>query len=468
MKFYLIRLFLAFCLLFVFKPAIYATHSLQAEINYHFINANTIQVSVVTYTKASSLATDRDSIAVHWGDSSPDAICARVNGPLGPMGVPNGVLISHNMKMNIYTGTHTYSNIATGPNNYYIVSMIDPNRNAGISNISNSVDVPLYVEDTIWFNNLGQNHGPVLLYPPIDLGNVGDTFFHNPAAYDLEADSLRFDLITPKQGLGQDVPGYRDPASSIFGGPSTITIDHLNGEIIWATPHAAGVYNIAILIREYRDGVILSSMIREMQIIIGSDSGKTPPFNGSFTDITITPGQAYTYTCYSNDPDIHHIDTLSAYGGPFVMRPDSAFFPLIFGQQVSGTMTWTPGHNLYKPRETRIVSFRSKSNDPVPYSTIRAYRITVADPLYAGIADVGNNSEHIRSYPNPVVDLLHVSCPECDRPAQLTICDAVGRTVNVTDGLPENDINTSNLSPGIYLIKISSTRGYEVQRFVKE
>ncbi|MFK4985453.1 hypothetical protein ACI4B7_26875, partial [Klebsiella pneumoniae] len=83
--------------------------------------------------------------------------------------------------------------------------------------------------------NIGFNHSPIMLNPPIDFANVGDTFFHNPAAFDPDGDSLDFQQIVPKQGLGQDVPGFITPSSSFFGGPSVETLDHHTGQYMWAT-----------------------------------------------------------------------------------------------------------------------------------------------------------------------------------------------------------------------------------------
>ena len=245
-----------------------ATHNRAGEINYEFTHPNTLQATITTYTKASSVSADRDTLFIRWGDGSPDEALLRTNGPVGPSGVANGVDIGNNIKKNIYIGIHTYPGAPPPPNNFYIISMTDPNRNAGISNINNSVDVPFYLEDTIFYptnvQNIGFNHSPIMLFPPIDFASVGDTFFHNPAAYDPDGDSLDFIQIVPKQGLGQDVPGYRPPSSSFFGGPSVETLDRHTGQYMWATPQTEGIFNVAFIVREYRRGYLLGTIIRDI------------------------------------------------------------------------------------------------------------------------------------------------------------------------------------------------------------
>jgi len=47
------------------------------------------------------------------------------------------------------------------------MTMEDPNRNAGIINIPNSVNIPFFLETTLVINPfLGNNNSPELLNPP--------------------------------------------------------------------------------------------------------------------------------------------------------------------------------------------------------------------------------------------------------------------------------------------------------------
>jgi len=435
-----------------------ATHNRAGEISYHFSGSNTITATLITYTKVSSVAADRDSISFHWGDGTPDQIFYRTNGPLNSSNFHNGEIVAADYKKNTYTGTHHYTQ--TPPAGFTVISFADPNRTSSIINMANSVGTPFYIEDTVWFRNMSDNFGPILLYPPLDMAIVGDTFFHNPAAYDVEADSLTFDLVTPLQGSGQDVSGYISPSVSAFGRLSTLTIDRDNGEIIWASPSAQGVYDIAIRICEYRDGQILSTMIRDMQIIVVSDTAIHAPLNGRFADTTIAPLQSFAFVCHSNDTVATHVDTLSAYGGPFVFMPDSASFPMVSGNPISGTMTWTPGPNRYKARETRIVAFRSQTNTTIPVSTIRAFRITVADTLFSGLATMHNttDNERIRVYPNPVSGQGQIFVNSITA-GSVSISDAMGRLLyEVAVSAGQNSI-TLRLPEGLFFYKAVLTNG---------
>ncbi|MBL0099517.1 MAG: hypothetical protein IPP49_05205 [Saprospiraceae bacterium] len=55
----------------VWMPAmIFATHNRAGEITYRQTGPLTIEMTIITYTKASSVAADRDSLDVSWGDGS--------------------------------------------------------------------------------------------------------------------------------------------------------------------------------------------------------------------------------------------------------------------------------------------------------------------------------------------------------------------------------------------------------------
>ena len=89
------------------------------------------------------------------------------------------------------TNRHTYSSPGT-----YTMYMEDPNRNYGVVNIPNSVNVPMYVQTILVINPfLGYNNSPTLLNPPVDVGCVDQIFIHNPGAYDVDGDSLSYRLV---------------------------------------------------------------------------------------------------------------------------------------------------------------------------------------------------------------------------------------------------------------------------------
>ena len=196
-KYSLITFFLLFA-----SMEIHATHNRAGEITYVQIDDLTIRATITTYTKASSVDADRDSLEILWGDGTSSTL-VRING--------SGDILDNNIKRNYYSGVHTYPGQGT-----YTMSMLDPNRVASVLNINwpNSVNVPFYIETTFTFLNpqfQGFNNSVILLQDPIDLACVGQRFIHNPNAYDSDGDSLAFEFFVPYQGINDPVPNYKLP-----------------------------------------------------------------------------------------------------------------------------------------------------------------------------------------------------------------------------------------------------------------
>lgn len=329
------------CLFFVANNS-YATHYRAGEIIYRLVAPLTYEADVITYTKTTGTSggADRDTVQIFWGDGTFDMI-VRVNGPdLNGNGIPDGQFVFDDIKKNVYRGSHQYAGIRP----FYLISMEDANRINDIININGggSVNTPFYVEDTIKFYDiasLGYNNSPTLLNPPIDFANVNDTFYHNPNAYDSDGDSLNFELVVPKQSLFGNVPGYQYPNEIIPGANNKFTINSQTGEIIWATPQRTGIYNIAILIREYRNQVLLSTLIRDMQIIV-NDYPNDPPVIVDVRDTCIIAGTPLRVRVDASDINIPQQVSLTASGAPFLVSTSPARFDSAYGNPVSSTFEW--------------------------------------------------------------------------------------------------------------------------------
>jgi hypothetical protein len=288
---------------------LFATHNRAGEVTFEQIGPLTIKATVTTYTMTSSVAADRDSIEIFWGDGS-SSMVPRANGWGDPQ--PNDI------KINYYIATHTYSGRAT-----YTISMYDPNRIAGILNVNypDSANVPFYLETTFSFLNtqfLGDNNSVRLLAPPIDFGCVGQVFRHNPNAYDIDGDSLSYTLIIPLQQKNSIVPDYRYPDQIGAGQDNVFTLDSITGDIVWSAPKIAGDYNIAFRVNEYRQGILISSTIRDMQILIRDMCQNQNPSIELIDEICVLAGEKVETDVFISDMDPGQKLVLTASGAPFV------------------------------------------------------------------------------------------------------------------------------------------------------
>ena len=355
-----------FFLLFAFSSIqIFATHNRAGEITYRHIEDLTYEFTITTYTEPSSPA-DRDELVIHFGDGTNDTVPRSSETLLTPV-----------VKKNTYVVEHTYPGINT-----YVISMEDPNRVDGIINISGSVNVPFCLLDTLKMPDpltLGYNSSPVLLLPPIDYANVGQVFIHNPAAEDPDGDSLIYSFIVPKRDPISDVPGYLYPDEVDTSCFDFFSIDRFTGEIVWNAPCVKGIYNIAILIQEFRDGTCVGSMIRDMQIFVGCSENR-PPVLAELRDTCVIAGQQLQISITANDPDPGQQVTLSAGGGPFFVSSNPADFNVSPpGNPAFGNFSWQTDCSHIRDEFYQVV-FKAEDNFDVPLVDLESWLITVVAP----------------------------------------------------------------------------------------
>lgn len=350
-------------ILFYFVSAAMATHQRAAEITYKHLYGLTYEFTITMYTKTSSPADDsRVVMPISWGDGTGDEIDRIYFQPIPDV---------YNITRNIYKGNHTFP----GPANYTI-SVEDPNRNFGVLNIPNSVNVPIFIETELLINPfLGYNSSVELLNSPIDQGCVGKTFIHNPAAYDPDGDSISYRLVVCKGGGGYDIPGYSYPMTSDY-----FKIDSITGDLIWETPVLQGEYNVAFVIEEWRYGMKISSVRRDMQInIVACDHD--PPVIYTIDDTCVLAGDFLQFDVTAIDPDQTNVE-LTAFGGPFEQSRDSAYIypPAIGNDTVTTTFYWQTRCTYVRLKPYTVVFKARDSGFPVNLVNFKTVFITVVAP----------------------------------------------------------------------------------------
>lgn len=367
-----------------------ATHNRAGEITVRQTGDLTIEVTVTTYTKTSSTQADRDSVEVFWGDGSSEYVY-RING--------EGTPLANNRKLNYYVASHTYPGRAT-----YTISMMDPNRNGGILNVNppNSEGVPFYIEATYTFLNpqfQGYNNTAILLQPPIDFACVGKRYIHNPNAFDVDGDSLAFQLIVPLQDSGVNVPNYILPTQIEPGPNNTMTLDPITGDLVWMSPQIAGEYNIAFRVNEYRGGVLISSFIRDMQILV-LVCDNSPPDIEAIEEICVVAGESIEIIITISDPDSGQQVQVSASGGPFEIEGNMAILNDGPGgyqdPPFQAILTWTPAcEQIREQPYTVIVKAVDDFYDDTGLVDLFAIRIKVIGPPPLGL-DIMNGDETLQ------------------------------------------------------------------------
>ena len=204
----------------------------------------------------------------------------------------------------------------------YKISYLEQNRNGGILNMFDSFNTTFFIESVINIDPfLGCDNTPFLLVPPVDKACTGVAWFHNPGAYDIDGDSLSYELTVPKKDKNKPVVGYLAPNSQGFynqaginfnqanengNGPPTFQIDPVTGTLTWDAPGAPGEYNIAFLIKQWRKvndtWIQLGYVTRDMQIIVEDCNNDRPKLEVP-EDICVEAGESIEALIFGTDPD---------------------------------------------------------------------------------------------------------------------------------------------------------------------
>ncbi|MEI8135963.1 MAG: gliding motility-associated C-terminal domain-containing protein [Bacteroidota bacterium] len=399
----------------------FATHNRAGEIVYKRIapytqtlgsitvQVYTYSITLIKYTDDGPNVADRCVDTIYFGDGQ-RGVAPRINGgtslgcSCGPGGACGSLIIndpSYKVKLNIYTIIHTY-----GTSGSYLIRSYDPNRNAGVHNIPNSINQPFYLESLLTINNFsGANTSPSFLYPPIDRACFDKCFYHNPGAYDIDGDSLSYEISTSRGENGQTVPGYFFPET---GGAANATynINAVTGLLTWCSPQFLSEYNIAFIVKEWRKNtsgiyILIGYVLRDMQVVVGSCPNNDPPFLTVPIDTCVQAGSKITKRIIYGDPNINVV-TLQGNGGAFsgptpiaVLTNTSFAVTSSLTTSTSATFVWQtscahirsqPYQTVFKVEDSGIPA--SNPSSPIKLVNFATYNIRVAPPAVQNVTAV--------------------------------------------------------------------------------
>ena len=280
-----------------------------------------IVATIITYTETAQADVDRDSLVISWGIGQPSETISRTNGN------GNGVDIGNGIKRNEYTAEHSYS----GPGTYFI-SFQDQNRVDDVLNIDggSSVNIPFSVYTVYTLRPFfpdGCNSSPEFTQIPIENACSGSIWTHNPGAFDVDGDSLAFEFTTPQRAPGIPIADYVLPNQ--FGGTTgSLMINERSGQITWNAPVTPGEYNLAFLVKSFRNGLPLDTVVRDMQIFVEECSNEPPTLEVPIREICVVAGELIEFDVIAGAPieDDPQLVRLEATGRPFDLADNPATF----------------------------------------------------------------------------------------------------------------------------------------------
>ncbi len=269
------RAYIILCYFFLLITDSYAGPDLAAEITFKHLAGFTYEITLYRYLYLSDTA-NTNPVWIYFGDGNTQLVNR------------TGFVILNNKVKNIYTTDYTYVG-----NGFYPISYNNSSSYRAVINMPDPFNTPMYVESILKIDTLiGINNSPDFMALLVDSATINETFSYNQGVTDIDGDSLTYKLIVCKGDGGFDIIGYQFPDEVGSGANNNLTIDSFSGDLIWDSPKVAGMYNVAMFIEEWRNGIQISNITRDM--LINVDSTITSIENSKYrnNEIIIYPNPA--------------------------------------------------------------------------------------------------------------------------------------------------------------------------------
>jgi len=251
-------------------------------------------------------------------------------------------------------------------------------RNAAITTINTPDIEDIYIHSYLNNTITPCNNSPTFSNKPVPFVCLGQQFCFNHGAFDADGDSLAYTLITPLSTGGTNVT-YMNPYTSMqpLNSSPPMSFDPLSGDFC-ATPQQIEVTVMAVMVSEYRNGVLIGQVERDMQITVIPCTNTLPSLTGingtgNFT-ATICADAPFCFDIFSNDPDAGQNVSLtwdtSIVAGTF--NTIGSPFP-------TGTFCWTPAQTDVSATAHCFTVRVWDNNCPYFGSQVYSYCLTVVN-----------------------------------------------------------------------------------------
>ncbi len=327
----IIKLLFIFLITLMYSHTSVASHIMGADITYTYISGNDYLFRLVLYRDCTGI-TPGSSQNVDFTSNSCGQTFSQTftqDSIVDVSQVCPGQLTTCNGGSLPGTQAYYYSAIVTMPANCtdWQIYWSTCCRNSAITNLQSPGSAGIFVMITMDNLNYPTNSSPQFSAIPTPYLCVNQSFSYNHGAFDPDGDSLVYSLTQPLDGStppGTPIaynPGYSATNPVIA---SVFNLNSATGEMCF-TPTQADFDVIVIQIQEYRNGVLIGTYRREMQVVISSSCSNSPPNTGgnnvcgggTFTNISggptvqvvdsnsvmLCPGDSVRFQITVSDPD---------------------------------------------------------------------------------------------------------------------------------------------------------------------
>lgn len=250
------------------------------------------------------------------------------------------------------------------------------------------------VQATLNSNLVSCDDAPTFTSLPVPYFCLNQSVNYSHGAVDTDGDSLVYTLTTPLDDLG-GLQTYQGTYSATSPMPTNggFGFDPLSGQMTFV-PTQQGVYVVDVLVSEYRNGVLIGTTMRDIQIVIINCNNNAPivanalslsnVMGGAVIDansLGVCPGSTISFTITGYDPDGQPV-SVSTNLGTAIPGAILTATPVGGTDSVQVVFTWTP-----TGLDTGFRYFTIQFEDnacPITGLQLFTYDITVLDGTDAG------------------------------------------------------------------------------------
>ena len=309
---------------------------------------------------------------------------------------------------------YVYNDTITVPGDgYYSISYQECCRNGAIINMSNPLSESMRLTTYFTSDSVNPNSSASYTTPPVAYLPAHTLWQYNPLPFDPDGDSLAWSLATPL-GATNPVAGYEYLSDSAYSDSAAVfSLDSITGALTWSAK-MAGNFVASFVIDEYRNGVNIGSMRRDMQFIVIPDTSNTmpqisnmqsiPTNSGGYPYIVLSAYQNYQLHLLASDADVNDVVDMIGFGEAFDLTTAPStlnVLPTGNGNEIEGTFSWTP--DISAVRTAPYITVFRVSDQMFYFDETIQFEVSSS----TGVDD--NNGFTIDNiYPNPVNNMMYV------------------------------------------------------------
>ena len=259
-------------------------------------------------------------------------------------------------------------------------------RNLAITNINNPGSTLMYIFATLDNTVVQCNNSPVFSNKPVPFACQGQQYCFNHGGFDPDGDSLVYSMMTPYDMAGLPVSYVApfSPTQPLSSSPA-VSFNSQTGDICM-TPTNLEVTVMAVLVQEYRNGVLIGSVERDIQLTVINCNNVLPALSGingtnSFSQ-SVCAGAQLCFNILSSDVDAAQNTTVT-----WDFAIPAATFSTTVGPRPTATFCWTPTAADVSATPYCFTATVTDDNCPYNGSQIFSYCITVTQPAVNAGAD---------------------------------------------------------------------------------